>query len=234
MTEQDWLACTFSTPLFEVLRKRHASSWRKRFLLSLACCHRVAPLMSEEGRRAVAVAMRFGEGLATETERWEAFAKAGRAMDEAEDQRQSSADWCAYRLLQLAAEQAEPATWDDDTAAQIAQVASEPFAWTGSGWDSAVLQAQRIAIAELVRDIFGNPIRPTPAIESSWLAWKDGTVKRLAKSVYEEGTFDRMPVLADALEEAGCHDQNILEHCRQQGQTHVRGCWVVDLLLGRT
>jgi hypothetical protein len=57
-------------------------------------------------------------------------------------------------------------------------------------------------------------------------------VVTLAKSIYEDRAFDRLPILADALEESGCHDPDILAHCRQPGE-HVRGCWVVDLLLGR-
>src|SRR5437762_722095 len=60
----------------------------------------------------------------------------------------------------------------------------------------------------------------------------DGIIPRLAQAVYEERAFERLPVLADALEEAGCTDAAILDHCRSPGP-HARGCWVVDLLLGR-
>jgi hypothetical protein len=58
------------------------------------------------------------------------------------------------------------------------------------------------------------------------------TVKQLTAAIYDDGAFDRMPILADALEDAGCTSQDILNHCRQPGE-HCRGCWVVDLLLGR-
>jgi hypothetical protein len=85
--------------------------------------------------------------------------------------------------------------------------------------------------AALLRDIFGNPFRPL-AINPAWLAWNDGTVPRIAQAIYDERAFDRMPVLADALEDAGCTEPYILDHCRQPGE-HVRGCWVVDLLLGK-
>jgi hypothetical protein len=80
-----------------------------------------------------------------------------------------------------------------------------------------------------LRCIFGNPFRPvtlTPAL----LAWNDGTAARLAHAIYEDRAFDRLPILGDALEEAGCDDADILAHCRGQGE-HVRGCWVVDLVL---
>jgi len=70
-------------------------------------------------------------------------------------------------------------------------------------------------------------------IEPSWLTWNDGIVLKLAQAIYGDRAFDRMPVLADALEEAGCDNADILAHCRERGD-HVRGCWVVDLLLGKS
>jgi hypothetical protein len=86
----------------------------------------------------------------------------------------------------------------------------------------------------LLRDIFGNPFHPRPTIDPSWLAWDGGTVKKLAQAVYDERAFERMPVLGDALEEAGCDSEDILSHCRQQGSVHVRGCWAIDLILGKS
>lgn len=85
----------------------------------------------------------------------------------------------------------------------------------------------------LVRDIFGPfPFR-TVTINSSWLVWNDATIPRIAQSIYDDRRFDDLPILADALEEAGCSDADILGHCRGPGP-HVRGCWVVDLILGRS
>jgi hypothetical protein len=80
-------------------------------------------------------------------------------------------------------------------------------------------------------DIFGTPFHPliiTPDVG----VWNDGTVVKLAQAIYEDRAFDLLPVLADALEEAGCTNADILGHCRGPGP-HVRGCWVVDLLLGK-
>ncbi len=82
-----------------------------------------------------------------------------------------------------------------------------------------------------VRDIFGNPF-VTHSINPQWLAWNDRTVARMALKAYKERDFSDMPILADALEEAGCTDSEILGHLRGPG-SHVRGCWVVDLLLGK-
>jgi hypothetical protein len=92
--------------------------------------------------------------------------------------------------------------------------------------------------AYLLRDILGKPFRSV-SLNPAWLAWNDGTVVKLAEAIYQErelpsGHLDltRLAVLADALEDAGCTDPAILDHCRQPGE-HVRGCWVVDLLLGK-
>jgi len=90
---------------------------------------------------------------------------------------------------------------------------------------------ERQQILSLVHDIFGNPFRPV-ALDPSWLAWNDGAIPKLAQAIYDERAFDRLPILADALEEAGCSNQDILGHCREPGP-HIRGCWIVDLLLGK-
>lgn len=82
-----------------------------------------------------------------------------------------------------------------------------------------------------VRDIF-NPFRPV-TINPAWFTWNDGTVQKVAQAIYDERAFDRLPILADALEEAGCTDTDILSHCRS-GDDHVRGCWVIDLVLGKS
>ena len=90
------------------------------------------------------------------------------------------------------------------------------------------MQAQ----ASLIRDLFGPvPFRPT-RFDPRWLTWHDGTIRKLAQAIYDDPAFDHVSILADALEEAGCDDPDILGHCRQPGE-HVRGCWVVDLLLGK-
>src|SRR5262249_4172122 len=89
-------------------------------------------------------------------------------------------------------------------------------------------EAERAAQTALFRDVFGNPFRPM-GIEPSSHVWNGGMVVNLAQAIYEERAFDRLPILADALEDAGCRDAEILGHCRG-GDTHVRGCWVLDLL----
>ncbi len=84
------------------------------------------------------------------------------------------------------------------------------------------------AIGDTLRDVFGNPFRPV----SFDPMWQTPTVIAMAQAIYANRAFDRMPILAGALEEAGCDNPYVLAHCRGHGQ-HVRGCWVVDLILGK-
>jgi hypothetical protein len=110
--------------------------------------------------------------------------------------------------------------------------AADPTAGANAAAVSRRWDVTPVKKADLVRDLFGNPFRPA-ALSPEWLAWKDGTVPKLAQAVYDGGRFTDLPILADALEDAGCTDAEILNHCRSGGE-HVRGCWVVDLLLGKS
>jgi hypothetical protein len=85
-------------------------------------------------------------------------------------------------------------------------------------------------LCDLVRDLFGTPFRPVPGIEQRVLNWNDATVFKLARSIYEERRFRDLPILADALEDSGCTEPDILDHCRKPG-VHARGCWLLDLVL---
>jgi hypothetical protein len=98
-------------------------------------------------------------------------------------------------------------------------------------WLSAEGELARGA-ANLFRDVVGNPFRPLPVLGEAVLAWRGGLAVELARSIYEERAFGRLPILGDALEEAGCSDPFVLSHCHNGGE-HARGGWVVDLVLGR-
>jgi hypothetical protein len=93
---------------------------------------------------------------------------------------------------------------------------------------SNAMNSERAAQCHLLNDIFGNPFHPA----SFNPAWRTRTAVNLAHAIYDERAFDRMPILGDALEEAGCTNADILDHCRQPGE-HVKGCWVVDSVLGK-
>ena len=90
-------------------------------------------------------------------------------------------------------------------------------------------RAERKAQCDLIRDVFGNPFRPA-AFDPGW---RTDTAVSLARGMYAGRDFAAMPILADALQEAGCENDDILSHCRDPHGVHVRGCWVVDLVLGK-
>lgn len=96
--------------------------------------------------------------------------------------------------------------------------------------NQAKVRGAKQRLCRAVHEIFGNPYR-VPALDRSMLRWRDGTLAKLAQTIYEERRFSDLPILADALEDAGCTDADIFSHCRKPGE-HMRGCWVVDLMLG--
>jgi hypothetical protein len=107
-----------------------------------------------------------------------------------------------------------------------------------TAWESQMRAGHVLAVGQrgpgqkgllaILRDVVGNPFHPLAADP----AWLTPAVVGLARSAYEERAFDLLPILADALEEAGCTNREVLGHCRQTGE-HVRGCWLIDLLLGK-
>jgi hypothetical protein len=130
----------------------------------------------------------------------------------------SAREWAAS-----AAEMVSHATYQD------AYITAASRASTAIGVSGArAREEEQVAQWALLRDIFGNPFRPV-AFDPSW---RTEAVVGLARGMYESRDFGPMPVLADALEDAGCADAGVLTHCRGPGP-HVRGCWVVDLVLGK-
>jgi hypothetical protein len=109
-----------------------------------------------------------------------------------------------------------------------------------SGADPVVAAADMIRVSVnflgsaqrgLLREFFVYPRHPA-RLSHDLLAWHDATIPRIVQGIYEERAFDRLPILHDALLDAGCDDEDILAHCRSNGP-HVRGCWVIDLILGK-
>ena len=92
------------------------------------------------------------------------------------------------------------------------------------------VDTQRCVYASLIRDIYGNPFRSID-FDPEWLT---ETSVGLAQTMYDARNFHAMPILADALQDAGCEDAAILDHCRDENNLHVRGCWVVDLVLNKS
>jgi hypothetical protein len=224
MHEHEWLDC--ADPRAMLLFVRPTASDRKLRLFSCACCRRIWPLIvSWRSMEAVIVAERHADSLpggeklpAARTAAWSATRNAP----------QENGGRMAARAAHLASMIGGEKT-ARDRALEAARLCVE--AAVESGNNLGTWAAERLAQAHLVRDIFGNPFRPV-AIAPEWLTWKDGTVLRLAQTICDGGNYDEVPVLADALEDAGCTEAVMLEHCRSGG-AHVRGCWVVDCILGR-
>jgi hypothetical protein len=222
MTEADWLACESPEPMLGFLQRRPSD--RKLRLFGCACSRRSWHLFTDErSRKAVQLGERYADRALSPREAWAVRRGA----------------WTVWRAARGATEDSAIRE-----AARVAVVAvSSPYATLGfvtASLNLALVDAatrggretEQEALCSLVRDVFGNPFRPPP-LDGAWLRWNGGAVQSLAQAVYEERAFDRLPVLADALEEAGCTDADLLGHCRQPGP-HVLGCWAVDLLLGKT
>jgi hypothetical protein len=139
------------------------------------------------------------------------------AEDVLETQSPPSSDGWGGTLLYLCRPQTDDVRW------VWSSVANALFR-AGSKW-----HAELDAIAALIRDIFGNPFRPV-ALDPAWLTTD---VLALARGIYADRVFDRMGIFADALQDAGCENEDVLFHCRAANQVHARGCWVLDLVLGK-
>jgi hypothetical protein len=218
MTEAQWHRSADGVAMLGVVLDRGSPRlWR---LLAVACVRQVADEMRyQDSVRALVVAERYADAWATHEEllaaRFLAEAAAQQALrDEFEDEIRGEFHMDAEYAAVLAARRAADAV--------LPCVADEV--------DSTSLDPS-LLYPDLFREVFGNPFRWVEA-DPGWLAWNDGVVRNLAEAIYAEAAFDRLPILADALEDAGCSDADLLGHLRSPGP-HVRGCWALDLLLGK-
>ena len=229
MTEAEWMACVEPMRMLRTLEGK--VSERKMRLLACACARRLWHVLDDHRcRNAIEVAERFADARA-DTEQLRV------AMHEAEPGPEANSDSRFARLaaaqaatyhagqlpfaVHFAGEAAIYRAFCDAIAAGARRVLGDPKA------------AERTVQCTLIRDIVGTPFGYPPAIAVNWLSWNDGTIQKMAQAIYDDRAFDRLPLLADALDDAGCTDAAILSHCRVPGE-HVRGCWVVDLLLGKS
>jgi hypothetical protein len=231
MTEAEWRA---SDDPKDMLTQVGIGPQRKLRLFACACCRRIWHLITDERcRNAVEVAERYADGLVKERERAKANRQASKVSEEIEAAAQTE-----WEVLSRSA---------SFQAAAYAVELSGQVAWNGAGWAAAAVgfvamngnpratarermarRREESAQCNLLRDIFGNPFRPA-AIGGRHVTPK---ITKLAETIYDRRAFDRLPVLADALDDAGCDEADVLAHCRGPGP-HVRGCWVVDLVLGK-
>ena len=214
MTQREWMACTDTAAMLRLLRDRAVIDARKARLFGSACCRRHWDLLPDEGRTAVEVAERFADGLIDRDE-LDAARKAFLAVAGAEAGVVSFAEAAISYLLGEARH--DPLRYAADIL---------PWAAQASG-DQA---EERAAQTGILRCLFGPPPFETVAIRPEWLAFGDGVVAKLARGIFAERAFDRTPILADALLDAGCGDEDMLGHLRGPGP-HARGCHVLDRLL---
>jgi hypothetical protein len=211
MTKKQWLAATDWQKMRRHIEQR-TDYERKVRLFSVACCRRIAHLFEDpRSDEAVAVSELFADGKATRKQLQGAERAVLKAVHEA-----------------VAEHGANAQAWARDAAWRTAR-----HEFIHDGAESCLravahTQAEVEAQTVLFRDIFGIPFGRARRPKS----WLTSDVLLLARGIYEEKAFDRMPILADALQDAGCTSEDVLSHCRDTNQLHVRGCWVVDLLLG--
>jgi hypothetical protein len=197
-------------------------SARKLRLFAVYCFRNIVHSENElEVRHAVDLGEQFADGIITDSEFYSTHEPVNRVwLRDFGSDRVSAAVWCLTH----------DAISDPFIAAGGACAngidAAQYRAGTGSSVAEAALQAAWL------RDIFPSPFRPK-YVTRNWFLWNGGSATILARQMYESRDFSAMPILADALQDAGCDNDDILNHCRNANGVHVRGCWVVDLLLDK-
>jgi hypothetical protein len=214
VTEAEWLACTDPRPMLEYLRDM--ASDRQLRLFACAYCRTVRGILHLGPGPAVAVAERYADGLAND----EDLASERRGVPFPD----MYASW-------VIAPSAYDGAWQAvdylTSALDLMKIDPDALRHFPIPADDVVKRS-----VLLLRDIFGPLLFRPITLDPSCLTWHDGLLVSMARQMFDSRDFTDMPILADALEEAGCTDQDILSHSRSGGE-HFRGCWVVDLLLGK-
>jgi hypothetical protein len=224
MTEAEWLAGVDAPQLITNL-KEHAGtnvvSDRKVTLFASACCWRVMSLIGAKiASEAIEWLECVADGRPTERDAI-AIQRSLRQVDK------GISSWRERMALGAVRDACQALTSGafDSIASQVTHTACTALASN----DEPLERAEKAVHVGLVRDIFGNPFRPATFSP----LWRTDTAVALARQMYDAREFSAMPILADALQDAGCDNEVLLDHCRDPKQVHVRGCWVVDLVLGK-
>ena len=221
MTEAAWLVCEQWRRMAEHLGD--GATDRKLRLFAVACARRTARLWG--GARPLALleaAERLADGVVpTESVPYICGCGVGTGMHFVHS--------AAVAALEVRAERAAELT-AANSASSLGRAACEPFSYPKRLMVYVeTIRAECVAQVGLLRDIFGNPFRPVRFSP----AWRTSTAVALAAQMYDSGDFSATPILADALQDAGCDSEMIQNHCRDPHVTHVRGRWAVDHLLGK-
>jgi len=223
MSEREWLDCVDPNLMLKALSGRVSD--RKLRLFAVACCRHIWHLLPDpRSRTAIEVAERYADGLAGERERAAAKAAAAGARGEGA----LAAYWTVCPNLPGAIGSMCDAAVEAGARNAVLS-AQRATADQLSAWDAAVTIGTREQ-ASFLREVLGNPFRATTT--DGWLDWRCGLIPAMAQQMYDTGDFRELPILGDALEDAGCTDSHLLAHCRSVGE-HVRGCWALDLLIGK-
>ena len=229
MNEVAWLTSLLPGPMLDYLVGK--TSERKLRLFACAVARRVWHLLRYAlPRNAIVCAERFAEGQGTAEEMATLLDQANGAAGGAPMFEQPAYQAAAFTLIESALESAR------SVCEQVRQqVVREAAYEVPPGHDEqratqAASTAENRALADLVREVFGNPFRPV-IVDPVWLRTGNGTAGSLAQLFYDENRLDELPILADALQDGGCANDALLCHLRQSGG-HVRGCWALDALLG--
>jgi hypothetical protein len=221
MKEAEWLAAKSIVPLRDWCRQRRKRDLRKERLFACACCRRFwGHLRDERSRAAIEAAEQLADGLIDKKARGAALLEATRAARAAHAA--GGTKFGIVHLLEDAIRCLLSRHRDD-----VFGVAANRLLGQPARLRLGTAGREELEQANLLRDVFGNPFRPV----AFSAGWRTETVVGLARQMYDSRDFSALPILADALEDAGCENDEVLSHCRSGG-AHVRGCWVVDLALG--
>lgn len=241
MNEREWLDGEKTGTLIAHAKK--VGSERKLRLFALACCRRIEHLLVDKRSVAALAALEnYIEGKCTSAELEHHCLESKQAVDAIEAPLRDEHGVVRTNAQSMAACAVK---WAVNSNITPQSAISSVALWSSGSVTSVIYDRIQVRIAEfvaaeraetlvqcqLIRDICGNPFR-RPKIDSTCLEWRDGTIIKLAQTIYLDQVFDELPILADALEEAGCTDADVMSHCRGP-RPHVRGCWVVDLILGK-
>jgi hypothetical protein len=241
VTEAEWLACDDLYKILHYLRceakvVRAPKGRRKLRLFACGCCRQVWLLIEDHrSRRLVELSEQWADGLTDAVDLADAEVAARAAKSDADVA--SVGMSCMTHVRKVGAAVHAALHTSAKQAAEAARRSSFcALCSVGGQWSigtpNPAWETHETRQAALARCIFGNPFATPPRVEPAWLRWNDGTVRRIAEGIYVERAFERMGILADALLDSGCTDEGIMQHCREQG-SHARGCWVIDLLLGK-
>ena len=235
MTQEQWLVCMDPAHMIDYLFFDRRVSDRKLRLFACACCRRIKRLIEDEDiPELLDLAEGFADGGVDQTSfvthREVLLRRYGSVFAGLPEYHPADAAREAVLRAASFAYDTIPETYEDNDDAPYPDWAATfaRYAVGGEQGEFRSEQTEGSSQVKLLNDIFGNPFRPV-TVEPGW---RTANVVELARTIYEERAFDRLPILANALMDAGCNDEQVLDHCRGPGP-HVRGCWVVDLVLGK-